>query len=288
MPKNKKISVFGSTGFIGSRYCQMYKNDIIKIPRECNAPATNNILYLISTVDNYNVHSNLYVDINTNLTKLMNVLETIKNKKNITFNFVSSWFVYGQNNEIPFNEDFSKCKPTGFYSITKLCAEQLLKSFCDTFNVKYRIFRLSNILGEGDLKISKQKNALQFLISEIVKGNDVHLYYGGEVLRDYMYVDDTCRAINFCINNAPTNTIINIGSGTPYLFKDLIERAIKIAKSKSKIIHIEPTNFHNIVQVRHSYLDITKLKSYGYKPKNNIDQTLEKLIKHYKILDKKL
>lgn len=281
----EKISVFGSSGFIGSQFCKIYSDDVIKINRNDYVSTTNNILYLISTVDNYNVHSNLHVDIDTNLKVLMNVLENVPKNSNTVFNFVSSWFVYGQNNEIPFREDFSHCNPTGFYSITKHCAEQLLISFCQTFGIKYRIFRLVNVLGEGDQKISKKKNALQYLIKEITQNKDVELYYGGKVLRDYIYVNDVCDAIKKCIDVAPTNQIINIGSGEPFMFGDIIEKAIDYSNSTSKIIHINPTNFHNIVQVRHSYLDVTKLRSYGFNSRYDIDTIIHKLVDFYKQKD---
>jgi nucleoside-diphosphate-sugar epimerase len=277
---NDKISVFGSTGFIGSRFSAMYEKDIVEITRDVYTTETNNILYFISTVDNYNIHSNLQVDIDTNLKLLMKVLDANKGK-DITINFVSSWFVYGQNHDMPFNEEKTICKPTGFYSITKHCAEQMLICYCNTFGIKYRILRLANVLGEGDTKISRKKNALQFLINEAVNNRDIHLYYGGEVLRDYIYVDDVCRAIKLCIKTAPTNQVINIGSGKPYKFLDLIEYAIEKSKSSSNIINIEPSVFHNIVQVRHSYLDISKLKSYGYKPSTDIYQVIDKLITYY-------
>ena len=52
-----KISVFGGTGFIGSVFCKKYPDSII-IDRNETQSATNNILYLISTVDNYNVLTN--------------------------------------------------------------------------------------------------------------------------------------------------------------------------------------------------------------------------------------
>jgi len=277
-----KVSIFGGTGFIGSRYCELFSDDSIVIDRNDYKPKSNNILYFISTVDNYNVHNDLHVDINTNLTVLMNVLDNIKDNKDVVFNFVSSWFVYGQNNEIPFSEETSKCNPTGFYSITKHCAEQLLVSFCNTYNIKYRILRLANVIGEGDKKISKKKNALQYMIKEIANNRDVELYYGGQVLRDYIYVDDVCYALNHCMTVAPTNEIINIGSGEPLLFLDLINKAIDFAKSKSNIIHINPSTFHNIVQVRHSYLNTKKLKSYGYNIRYNIDTVIQKLINSYK------
>lgn len=281
----EKISVFGGSGFIGSKFCDLYPDQVVKNDKTDYKPKTNNILYLISTVDNYNIHQNLHIDIDTNLKVLMNVLENVPKNKDFVFNFVSSWFVYGQNNEIPFREDYSECNPTGFYSITKYCAEQLLISFCQTFNIKYRIFRLANVLGEGDLKISKKKNALQYLIKEITQNKDVELYYGGKVLRDYIYVDDACAAIKHCIDNAPVNEIINIGSGEPYMFGDLIEKAIQYSGSRSKIIDIQPTQFHNIVQVRHSYLDTKKLKSYGYTNKFSVETTIHKLVDFYKNSD---
>jgi len=276
------INVFGGTGFIGKRFCEINNGKIILNQRDDFIPQSNNILYFISTVDNYNIHKDLQIDIDTNLKVLMNVLEHIKYNKNAVFNFVSSWFVYGQNPDIPFHEENSKCNPTGFYSITKFCAEQMIICFCNTFDIKYRIFRLANVLGEGDNKISAKKNALQFMVKEIVNNKDVHLYYGGEVLRDYIYIDDVCEGIKICLDKAPTNQIINIGSGSPSRFLDIIDKTIKKTNSQSRIINIEPTKFHNIVQVRHSYLDTAKIRSYGFEPKYNMDTILDKLIQHYK------
>ena len=283
--EKNKLSVFGSKGFIGSRFTDLYPDDVIEIDREDDKAKSSNILYFISTVDNYNIHNDLHIDIETNLTKLMKVIEANK-KEDLVFNFISSWFVYGQNPNIPFSEDTTECNPTGFYSITKRCAEEMLICFCNTFNIRYRIFRLANVLGPGDGKISRKKNALQFLMNEMVNDRDLHLYYGGEVLRAYIHVDDVCDALKLCTDTAPTNQIINIGSGRPYKFLDIIEKGMEVSKSKSRIINIEPTKFHNIVQTKHSYLDIKKLKSYGFKPKYNIDDIVTKLINHYKNIKK--
>lgn len=278
---NSAINVFGGTGFIGSRFCELYPDVIINYRNDYTVH-TNEVLYFISTIDNYNIHKDLFVDIDTNLNTLMKVLSTIdKSNKNVVFNFVSSWFVYGKNQNTPFREDDMSCNPTGFYSITKRCAEQMIISFCETFGIKYRIFRLANVLGEGDRKISKKKNALQFLIKEIVTGNDVELYYGGNVLRDYIYVDDVCHAIKHCMDNSPVNQIINIGSGKPYLFLNIIKKAISVADSTSKIIDINPTHFHDVVQVKDSYLDTTKLKNFGYQCQYDIDYIVNKLVTHY-------
>lgn len=276
------VNIFGGNGFIGGRFCELYPSTSVNA-RDDYQPKTNNILYGISTIDNYNIHNNLFLDIDTNLTVLMKVLSNVdRTDKNLVFNFISSWFVYGKNQNTPFKEDDLNCNPTGFYSITKRCAEQMIISFCETFNIKYRIFRLANVLGESDAKISKKKNALQFLIKEIVNGNDVELYYGGNVLRDYIYVDDVCHAIKHCMDHAPVNQIINIGSGKPYLFLNIIKKAIEYSESPSNIIEINPTHFHNVVQVRDSYLDTTKLKNFGYDCKYDIDFIVKTLISYYK------
>jgi nucleoside-diphosphate-sugar epimerase len=278
-----KITVFGGNGFIGSRFCELFQDSVIKNERNDLFPKSNEILYFISTIDNYNIHSDLTIDIETNLTTFMNMLKNIdKSNKDITINFVSSWFVYGKNDKLPFYEDSTSCNPTGFYSITKLAAEKMLICFCETFEIKYRIFRLANVIGTGDNKISKKKNALQFLIKEIVNDRDVELYYGGNVLRDYIHVDDVCRAINLCIEKYECNQIINVGNGIPYKFLDMINYAIEYSKSSSKIIEIQPTQFHNIVQVKNSYLSVSKLSKVGFEWEHNIWDTIKELVDYYK------
>jgi nucleoside-diphosphate-sugar epimerase len=279
----KNLNVFGASGFIGSRFCEINAANVVIQDRNNYKSQTNQILYFISTVDNYNIHKDLHLDINTNLNVLMSVLENInKEDKDFVFNFVSSWFVYGKNEVLPFNEKYSICNPTGFYSITKRAAEQLLISFCETFGIKYRIFRLSNVLGEGDTKISRKKNALQHMIKCLCDNEEIFLYDGGNAVRDYIYVDDVCNAIMHCLYNAPVNEIINIGSGRRTLLRDLIYIAQDLSNSTSKINIIQPPHFHDVVQVKDSYLDITKLKSYGFESKYKVEDVVAKLVNHYK------
>jgi len=280
-----KLKVFGGTGFIGGRFCEMFPDQVEKVPRDLySSNSTGELLYFISTVDNYNIHKDLHIDIDTNLTVLMEVLGKVdRSDPTLVINFVSSWFVYGKNDVLPFNEDTSICNPTGFYSITKRCAEQMLISFCETFGIKYRIFRLANVLGEKDFKISKKKNALQYLIKQIVHGEEVELYNGGTAIRDYIYVDDVCSAIKCCIDSAPVNEVINIGSGVPNILGDILDKAMTESNSVSNVIRITPPHFHDVVQVEHSYLDISKLKSYGYQSSYDIDKIVSMLVQYYRV-----
>ena len=259
----------------------MFSEDCISIPRQDNKPKSNNILYFISTVDNYNVYTDPYLDVNTNLIKLIEILEECKKLKDlgedVTFNFISSWFVYGKTNEIPATEE-TVCNPTGFYSITKHTAERLLISYCETFNINYKIFRLTNIIGKGDKKVSKKKNALQYMINCLKENKDVYLYNGGNITRDYMHVDDCCRAIKICIDEAENKSIINISNCQPVLIGDIIQYAKNKLNSKSKSISIEPTDFHKTVQIENMYLDNSRLLRFGYTPSIDTYAAIDKLL----------
>ena len=195
------ICVYGAGGFIGSRFCSMYP-DSIPIGRDELSPKSNNILYLISTVHNYNIFTEPHKDINTNLNKLIDVLEACRGT-DFVFNFVSSWFVYGKNCTMNTHEG-TPCDPTGFYSITKRAAEQMLICYCETYGIRYRIFRLTNIIGENDQKASPKKNAIQHMIGQLKKNEPVKLYDGGSNIRDFMYVEDTCRAMKLCMGMSNT------------------------------------------------------------------------------------
>jgi nucleoside-diphosphate-sugar epimerase len=266
-----KISVYGSTGFIGEAFCNLYPDEVFKIPRDSRPPVTKDILYFISTTTNYNVYEDLNIDINTNLNVLMDVLHYCKDK-NIVFNYVSAGFVYGP--DIIDAKETDNPDPRGFYSITKRTAEQLLISFCNTFGVKYRIMRLANLYGT-DKTVSPKKNVLGYMVSLMRQNKDITLYDNGEVLRDYMHVDDVCRALKLVMDNGNTNEIYNIASGNPIQFRTIIEKLKEKLSSESKLIDIETPEFYKMVQAKNFSLNVDKLKSLGFDPKYTLDEGLD-------------
>ena len=272
------ISVYGSSGFIGSNFCRLYEDKVVKIPRDQKDPESDDVLYFISTTDNYNVHSGPYIDINTNLTLLIQTLEKCK-KENLTFNFISSWFVYGNvllNNGIEPLDENSRCNPKGFYSITKRAAEDLLISYCTTFNIKYRILRMCNVYGK-EASYSKKKNALQYLIEELKNDRPIELYHDGHFMRDFIHIDDACKAIKTVIDKGAENEIYNISNNEPVVFRDAINHMIKKFDSKSEITNIDPPDFHKNVQVKDMYLNSQKLFDLRYTPRYNIYSGLDEI-----------
>lgn len=286
------VNVFGGHGFVGSEYCKISKQDCIKNDRDNYQVQSANCVYFISTVDNYNIHIDSLLDINTNLIILVKVLDKYRNYVKETgekgcFNFISSWFVYGKDSG--FGKDSrgipetDSCDPRGFYSITKRCAEQLLMSYCETFDLNYRILRLANVLGAEDKKVSSKKNAVQYLLGEIAANKPVDLYDGGHFYRDYIDVRDCARAMDLVINNGELNSIYNIGNGKGINFRDIIRYARDAMESGSEIRTIEQKEFHKKVQSSRSFfMDNTKLMALGYRPEYFIQQTIDDII--YNIL----
>ncbi len=272
--QDTRISVFGSTGFVGTRFCRLYEDEVIKIPRDEYEPKSKNVLYLISRVDTQSIFTNPQLDIDTNIKVMIDVLENCKDK-DVVFNFTSSSMVYGDC-ELPATEN-TCCNPKSFYAISKKCAEELLISYCKTFNIPYRILRLSNVYGKGDAGASSKKNAIQYLIQELKNNRGIKLYYGGDFIRDYLHVTDVARAIKLVVDSAPLNSIINIGSGIPYKFRYLIEEARLITGSNSEIEESSPPASHKILQVKDMCLEVEQLKSLGFEPIISIEEGIGEL-----------
>lgn len=282
------VNVFGGFGFVGTEYCQVSKDSLIKNFRDTYQVRSENVTYFISTVDNYNVQVDSLLDINTNLVVLMKVLDNYrdyikKTGKDGAFNFISSWFVYGKDSG--FGEgsrgiaETDSCDPKGFYSITKRCAEQLLMSYCETFGLNYRILRLANVLGKEDKKVSAKKNALQYLLGEIKANRPVDLYDSGYFYRDYIDVRDCARAIDLVVRLGEKNSIYNIGNGEPITFREVVEYARQKVNSTSELKTIEQKEFHKKVQSSRSFfMDNTRLKQLGYSPEHTIHSTIDDIL----------
>ena len=263
------LSVHGASGFIGSNYVKRSRFRNISIPRDIRDSQTPDLLYFISTTDNYNVFDNPKHDIETNLLLLIDTLESARKKfVKFTFNYISTWFVYGDL-DIPFKET-DICKPRGFYSITKHTAELLIQSYCNTFDLDFRIIRLANVVGAGDMKVSQKRNALQYMLGQVRRNEKVSLYENGEIIRDFLHIDDIVNGIDIVLERGNKNEIFNLGSGSGYKMKDLILNFKQSIGSSSEIVSIATPKFHSVVQARNAVLDITKVKSLGFVPSKKL------------------
>jgi nucleoside-diphosphate-sugar epimerase len=245
------------------------------VDRDHCCPLTEDVLYLISTTDNTNIYTSPQLDIHTNLSVLANRLDHCRDFGINTFNFVSSWFVYGPTHVKP--SERSICNPNGFYSVTKYAAEKLVMEYCQAHGMNWRIFRLGNVYGGPD-KGTEKRNALHRIIQFLREDKEVDVYQG--LSRDYIHIQDVCRAMNFLCNKGELNQIYNIGTGIETPLFDCIADAKDILKSRSKVKRIAPREDYN--QAIRFSLDCTKLHNLGFQPMLTLQEGLEDLCRDQK------
>lgn len=308
MKNQTNYFITGGTGFIGSALIKKLDGNIKILSRKSNLNAYKDksisiiqkdildlkkddlknvdiIYHLASTVDNYNVLTNPYLDVNTNINGILRLLEICKelNKKPKII-FPSTFFVYGNQydkSKIAINED-SKTDPLALYPITKLATEEIIKFYSKLYNIPYIICRLTNVYGESENGNNSKKAGLNFILKQIVNGEEIKLYQAGEFFRDYIYVDDVISAFLF-LENKVSNDSFLIGYGQPIEFKKLIKYAFDFSKSKSKIISVEPPKFHEIVGINNFSANISKIKALGWSPKIGYQEGIRRIIKSYQI-----
>jgi nucleoside-diphosphate-sugar epimerase len=263
------VNLFGN-GFVGSHYNKLYPCRINDRNSLTPLIQSGQILYTISTTDNYNISTNPYLDIDTNLTTLIRVLENCQGKE-IVFNFVSSWFVYG-NAPMPYVED-SYCNPKGFYSITKRTAELLMMEYCDYYKIPWRIMRLANVIGPGDRGVSTKKNVLTYMINGLKQNQPIELYARGQQFRDYIHVHDVADAIDLVIHHGNRNEIYNIGTGISTSQAAVIEYAADKIKSRSEISYIDNGVYSEMK------LNVDKIFKMGFRPKYTVFDSVNQLLR---------
>ena len=133
--------------------------------------------------------------------------------------------------------------------------------------MRYRILRLCNVIGHGDAKATKQKNAITWMVKEIKNHNDLKVYDNGGHTRDIMHVTDVCRAIKLVMEKGKVDEIYNIGSGKQTSVKEVLDLASDMCDYRGSLISIDTPDFHKVVQgLQHFYLDTSKLNQLGFNP----------------------
>lgn len=245
------------------------------------------IYHCASTVDNYNVLDNPYIDVDTNINGTIRLLEICKNLgKKPKIIYPSTFFVYGNEydkTKSPINED-SKTEPLAIYPATKLCAESIIKLYSRLYKIPYLICRLTNVYDEHEDFNNKKKGGLNYMIMQAVKGKPLTVYKGGNFLRDYIYLDDVINALKFLEEKNIANDTYLIGFGEAVLFKDMIDYLHEITGKKSQITQADPPEFHKAVGINNFVADISKIKKLGWQPKINYQEGIKRIVSRYKSL----
>jgi dTDP-glucose 4,6-dehydratase len=154
---------------------------------------------------------------------------------------ISTDEVYGSIDSGSFNEE-SPLNPSSPYSATKAAADMIAKAWCATYEVPAVILRCTNNFGPN-------QNPEKFIPKTIIralKGMPVPLYGGGEQVRDWIYVEDFCTAIERSIDKGQPGEIYNISAGNELTNREVAQAILKqLGKPSSLLVETEDRPGHD-------------------------------------------
>ncbi len=236
------------------------------------------VYYFATTTNPKQSEEDLITDLSSNLIPIVNVLYQCVNKGIKKFIFCSSGgTVYGNQNKIPINEK-SLCNPISSYGLVKLSIENYIKYFNHKYNLNYEILRLSNPYGANQLT-DGTFGIIPTYINAILSDKLISVYGDGEIVRDYIYIDDFITLNLKLLTTKTKNNIINVGTGIGTSIKQLIHKIETISGKKANVQYLPKRNF----DVSVNCLEIQKVqKIYDWKPKISLDEGIKKTLEQIK------
>jgi len=208
--------------------------------------------------------------IKSNILGVKSLLEVCK-RSNIKILHISTDEVYGSTKSGMFFEH-SLLNPTNPYSATKAAAEHYVRSYGNTFNVEYMIVRPTNNIG----KRQHSEKFFPTILKCIKEGRKIPIYGSGRQVREWLFVKDNVKAIEFILKNSNINQTYNIGSSNEITNIEFVEKICKILKIdiNEVVEYVKDRPGHDF---RYSVSN-EKLNMLGFRDYNTIDQILEEML----------
>lgn len=212
----------------------------------------------------------------TNILGTHNLLKIALAKK-IRFHHVSTDEVFGslKEGDPKFNEN-TPYDPHSPYSASKAASDHLVRTYFHTFGLPITISNCSNNYGPRQHK----EKFIPLFINNLLNNKSVPLYGNGQNIRDWLYVDDHCRAIDLIIHQGKIGETYLVGGNAEKRNIDIAKLlAQKLGKSEDLIQTVEDRPGHDF---RYA-IDFAKIKKeIGWSPKVNFDEGIDQTIKWYK------
>ena len=210
---------------------------------------------------------------NTNVVGTYRVLEACRKNKIKHILFTSTSTVYGEAKVIPTPEDYPTY-PISNYGASKLANEAFISSYAYTYGFKASIFRLANIFGER----STHGVMFDFYHKLMKNPNQLEILGDGKQEKSYLHVSDCVNAMLTVWKKQEKQVdYFNVGSDEKIIVDE-------IARQMSKILGLNPTFKYTggkrgwVGDVPVMMLDISRLKTLGWKPNISFEEGLKRYI----------
>ncbi|MHA1284730.1 MAG: dTDP-glucose 4,6-dehydratase [Promethearchaeota archaeon] len=212
----------------------------------------------------------------TNISGTLSLLNAAIKNKIFKFIQISTDEVYGSLGfeDEPFTE-LSKLAPNSPYSATKASADLLVRAYFKTYNLPINITRCSNNYGPYQFP----EKLIPLMINNILQNKELPIYGRGINIRDWIYVEDHCRAIIKVLEKGQIEEIYNVGGDSEISNLELVKRLLKILnKPESLIKFVKDRPCHDLrYAINHNKIT----KELGWKPKVNFNEGLKLTVNWY-------
>ncbi len=213
--------------------------------------------------------------VKTNVLGTQNLLEVAKKYKIEKFFQISTDEVYGSLGKTGFFTEKTPLSPNSPYSASKASADLLVMAYHHTFGLNVNITRCSNNYGPYQFP----EKLIPLFITNALDNKQVPLYGDGLNIRDWLFVEDHCSAIDTVLHKGKNGEIYNVGGNNEKTNKYITDTILKyLGKDNSLIKYVADRLGHD----RRYAIDATKIKEeLGWEPKYKFEQAIEKTIQWY-------
>jgi UDP-glucuronate 4-epimerase len=215
--------------------------------------------------------------INSNVHGFFNILELCRQNSIKNLIYASSSSIYGNSDQIPFEENSKTDSPVSLYAATKKSNELMAHSYSHLFGITcvgLRFFTVYGPWGRPDM-------APFLFVKAAFEDKPINVFNYGNQSRDFTYVTDIVSGIEVIadnIDNMTGNNIFNIGCGNPVHLMDFIG-TIEHHVGKKIQYNLHPAQDGDVSQ---TYASTEKLSAFGYQPKFGLDDGIKEFVAWYK------
>lgn len=236
------------------------------------------VFNLLSTTIPGNSNKNISFELSNNVSVAAKILDACVHEKIKKVIFTSSGgTVYGVNCICPIKEE-TITQPITTYGIQKVTIENMLYLYNYMYGLDYSVVRIANPYGPYQ-RPNGVLGAVTTFIYKAINEEQISVYGDGNIIRDYVYIDDVVNAILNVSFKPFDEKVVNIGSGYGRSIKEILEIIEQTLKIKLDVVYYPKRN----VDIPINYLDITKYENkFGKLAKTSIEIGIVKTAKFLK------
>ena len=239
----------------------------------------------------------------TNIIGTQNLLDISRNywqvsedkyKEGVKYLQVSTDEVYGSLGDTGYFTEKTPLDPRSPYSASKASADMIVQAYMETYKFPANITRCSNNYGPYHFP----EKLIPLIIKNILNGDKLPVYGDGKNVRDWLYVEDHCKAIDVVINDGKLGEVYNVGGHNEKqnieIVKIVIDTINKLMNENDEYKKVLNTDLENINYDLINYvtdrkghdrryaIDPTKITNdLGWYPETKFEDGIVKTIKWY-------